>query len=493
MEKSKLIEILRTLNSNEIKSFKDFISSPYFNTGSAVIKLFTILKPYHPEYPAEKIQKEKIFQKLYPGKPYNEQVMKNLTSDFIRLCKEFLGQQFYERNTTLKDLNIIRELNSKRLDVLYNKEKKTLLNKVKGESGIERDFFDTLFHLETEEKSYLLSRDKPGEVEQINRFLAQYKLFSFFVNGFMMVHEMEINANVFNTTYEVDPAGDFIKKTIDSGITDEILAYIKDKNIEHADIVHIYYYIMQAYSHHENEEYYDEANRLVLDNLHLLSRTEKHLLTNSLLNICINKLKRGNLGAYKKALDIFQIQLKYNIYKISDEEIMTVFKFRNIFFIGLQLKEYDWLESFLNDYINELAADLRENIYNNLFAYLCFYKKEYEKALEHISKVKFDRVILKVDVKNLTLLIYYELGHYESALSMIDSYRHFLSNVKDLSELHKEGSSAFINTLNQLIKLKSKFHEQDFAKLKSKVLERTSLSGREWFLEKLEEMEEKAV
>jgi hypothetical protein len=492
MEKSKLIEILKTFDNNEIKRFKDFICSPYFNTSTAVQKLYNILKPYHPEYPPEKITKEKIFGKLYPGKPYNEQVMKNLTSEFIRLSKEFLGQQFYQNGDGIaKSLNIIRHLNSKRLDVLYNKERKNLLSRIYDEIGVDKQLFENLFNLAVEEKSYLISRDKPGEVDQLNCLQGRYKLFSFFVNVFTTIHEMEINANVFNTKYEVDPAGEFIKKNIEAGILDDILGYINTHSVEHSQVIHIYYYIMKAYTYHENEEYYDTVNRLVLDNLHIFSRTEKHLITNSLLNICINKLKRGSQEAYRKALDIFKIQLKHNIHKISDDEIMTVFKFRNIFFIGLQLKEYAWLETFLNTYINELAADLQENIYNNLFAYLCFYKKQYEKALEHISKVKFDRVILKVDVKNLTLLIYYELGHYESALSMIDSYRHFLSSVKDLSDLHKEGCSYFINSLNQLIKLKTKFSEHDFVKLKTKVLEKQALSGREWFLEKLGEIEEK--
>ena len=53
-----LIDILRTFSAEEIKKFREMISSPYFNKQTPLIKLFDQIKIYYPEFRNEGLRKE---------------------------------------------------------------------------------------------------------------------------------------------------------------------------------------------------------------------------------------------------------------------------------------------------------------------------------------------------------------------------------------------------------------------------------------------------
>lgn len=56
--------------------------------------------------------------------------------------------------------------------------------------------------------------------------------------------------------------------------------------------------------------------------------------------------------------------------------------------VASELKELDWLENFINKFSAELAPADRDNMINYTFALLNYERKEYEKALENILKIK---------------------------------------------------------------------------------------------------------
>ena len=90
MNDSKLIQILKTFSVNEIKDFEKFIASPYFSTGRNVEGLYSILKPYHPEFDSSKLDKKTVFKKLFPCDKYSEMKFKNVTTALTRLAEQFL-------------------------------------------------------------------------------------------------------------------------------------------------------------------------------------------------------------------------------------------------------------------------------------------------------------------------------------------------------------------------------------------------------------------
>lgn len=76
------IDLLKTLSKEETKKFDAFINSPYYNTNTAVIRLFNTIKKYAPEFTDDSLRREKLFKKVYPEKPITNSV---LEIDFLSL------------------------------------------------------------------------------------------------------------------------------------------------------------------------------------------------------------------------------------------------------------------------------------------------------------------------------------------------------------------------------------------------------------------------
>ena len=64
MHTGKLIQILKTFSPDEVKNFEKFVVYPYFSTGRNVEGLYSILKPYYPEFDSPKLDKKNVFKKL---------------------------------------------------------------------------------------------------------------------------------------------------------------------------------------------------------------------------------------------------------------------------------------------------------------------------------------------------------------------------------------------------------------------------------------------
>ena len=91
MIKSSLIEAFKTFSPKEIKEFAEFVSSPFFNKNINVIKLFELIRKNYPEFESAKIEKEKIFSKLFPGKPYKDSTLRLLMYYLYELVEKFLA------------------------------------------------------------------------------------------------------------------------------------------------------------------------------------------------------------------------------------------------------------------------------------------------------------------------------------------------------------------------------------------------------------------
>lgn len=112
----------------------------------------------------------------------------------------------------------------------------------------------------------------------------------------------------------------------------------------------------------------------------------------------------------------------------------------------------------------------------------------YEISLENISKLKFDLKHFKIDVKILMLQIYHKLNLKEQAYSLVDTFKHYLMNSKEIPPGVKEG---YNNSLNYYLLITRK--NKDTVK-NEKQLIRNQLSNeknvqlRNWLNELIDEI-----
>ncbi|KAA3630850.1 MAG: hypothetical protein DWQ02_17240, partial [Bacteroidetes bacterium] len=97
MKESKLIRIIRRFDKTEQKAFDKFIRSPFFYEGrraEEMVLLFRLIIKAAPDYPANKLDREYLYRKLYPGKPSVKGKLEKLASELTKLAQNFIAVQY---------------------------------------------------------------------------------------------------------------------------------------------------------------------------------------------------------------------------------------------------------------------------------------------------------------------------------------------------------------------------------------------------------------
>ncbi|HMT12410.1 MAG TPA: hypothetical protein PKA39_12400, partial [Ignavibacteria bacterium] len=80
-----------------MKEFSEFVTSPFFNKNVNVIRLFEQIRKCYPAFESGKIEKEKIFSRIFPGKPYKDSTLRLLMYYLYELVEKFIA---YNRFTS---------------------------------------------------------------------------------------------------------------------------------------------------------------------------------------------------------------------------------------------------------------------------------------------------------------------------------------------------------------------------------------------------------
>ncbi len=86
------------------------------------------------------------------------------------------------------------------------------------------------------------------------------------------------------------------------------------------------------------------------------------------------------------------------------------------------------------------------------------------------------------------LKIYYELGNIEQAYSLVDSYKHFLSSTKEITEIYLKRYEKFLKYYFYLLRIKSGQSKEKPAFILSKIEKEDKINNKKWLLEKAAEL-----
>jgi SMC interacting uncharacterized protein involved in chromosome segregation len=152
------------------------------------------------------------------------------------------------------------------------------------------------------------------------------------------------------------------------------------------------------------------------------------------------------------------------------------------------LKEFEWMEHFINTYIEKLAPEQRENMHNYSSAKLHFVKRNYTFALDYIMKVNYDLFTFKYDVKTITMQIYYELNYIEEAYNLMDTYKRFLVNNKNVSQSFREWNVNFVKFYQFLLNYKTGKNKIRLDEIEKQIKDIPNVASKNWLEDKVKEL-----
>ncbi len=484
MIKSAAIELLKTFSKDEMKEFSVFINSPFHNTNKSIVKSFDVLKKYYPGFDNKFLSKEILYRKVFPGKQYNEQTVKSILFNLTKLSEEFLTYKRFLNNPILRQFELVGEIldrNKFELADKYFKDYEKMLN---DSNGITEEFFKDKMDFESLKVQMNFRKDSPQATLENIYNQADYHIRFSLMRLSNFIHDLKTNEIVFNAVYKHG----FIEEFISNLNLEETLSHL-EKNFTQSynEVTAIYVLRILFYLNPKEEKYFYQMKELFIKNINVFHHHEIYNHFQILEGVCWVLQKEVNREKFERELyELYILRLEKGVYS-PDQKYMRVILYRAIFVITMKYKDFKYIENYIDTYIEKLLPEHRVNMRNYSNALLYFEKREFEKSLGYSIKINFELFAFRYDIRQLMFKVYYELGYFEEALSLIDTHRHFISNNKTVSERYKELHTNFLKYYSILLKIKMGNTGLEPELIRRKISDENNLVEKEWLLSKADE------
>lgn len=491
MNKTNLVEILSSFSNEELLRFKDFVCSPYHNKIKNLEKLFLILYKYSPEFRNDNLDKEIVWNKLFPDKKYNYGIMKNLIHELTKLAEDFIVLEYSSANELKKYYELI--------DILYERKiLKTFASKMNAMSKVMNKHF-LKNDINTIEEEFFLLFNIYG-VKLSSAHLLKDKIdfkkdsrtiFELMISCFLIyVYKLYCNITVFKES-DTDRNQDksllevFLRIFRDEEIY-KILNYQGNHNNDYLKIMNAYFRVYKTINQSDVDSYM-ELKKSVSDITGLIrGQYLFDLFIN--LNNALMKLKSGSVDFTKEYFEIYNKSIENNCFLHVNGTLSDIAFIRHILF-AFTIKDAEEIENFSKMYTGKLHENSRENCYNFAISHVNFLKSNYTNSLQHISKINTNHAMMKLALKDLKIMNYFELNDYESFLYVMDSYKHFI-NYKNNPDILKKYEYGFCLKIKKLFELKNNPDKFESDKMRREEIV-CILTSKKWLLEKLDELQNK--
>jgi len=472
MQNTKIIKFLKTLNQYEITQFKDFVNSPAFNKNKNVIKLFDELKKFYPKFKNDDLSEEIIYGKVFPGEKFDYFKLRNATSDLLVLGKEFFFYIKFKKSN-IKDLFLLEELRKRNLDNIYEQTYKAAF-KQNEEIKVKDEIY--MYHKMnlTEELLSFNVIKKPNAIfhfqqDMLDIFI-RYSLIRFLKFYDVMLHEGGQN----NYKYKM-------------GMFEEVLKYLKNNKIDDNPTLLVYYNIILLMKEKKDKNYY-ELKSLKTKYINELSARDRYMTWIHMNSYCVsmfNNCSRTDL--LREQFELMKENTEDDTRKLGK---ILYPDFLNEVKIAVRVNEFKWAEDYIVRFSEKLEVE-KESTLNFCYGYISYKKGDLDEALKLFSKTYFTLFIIKVQVKILQLQICFEKEYFDQAVSLIDSFRHYLKREVTIKEIFRMSFYEFLRLTNELIRLRTNYYgsDNDFykEKLKNEIsnLKNNQFGIKLWLKEKL--------
>ncbi len=474
MNDSKFYRFLKTLNNKELRKFRKYLESPYFNTNQTLLALYSVFETHLLDEKSSPLQKESVWNLIYPNESFDYDRLRKLLHLLMVLGEDFLAQLAYDDNSAHRVHYLLQMLHRKEMDEFIQSTIQSGLTILKKENNRNGTYYYDLYSIE--KYKYILEnieseRAKKLNIQKLNIAEIDGHLNHFYFSEKLKYYCLLLSwSKVTNVNTNVD-------------LIENIIEIIQSENYLQIPAIAVYYQIYLTYIEPENEGHFFQLKQTIKNFIHLFPPEDAKDIMNSAINYTIQKHNSGNTSFYQENFSLYKEAIEKQIILSNNE--LSPWAFKNIITLALRLSEFEWTENFISEWGIKINKEFRENaIYYNL-ASLYFYKKNYAKAIPLLQKVQFDEVNYGLGAKSLLLAMYFEQDEEEALNSLTESFKLFVKRNKNIADWRKK-------TYLQLIQFAKKmFENSDDIKILKKLkvdIKNSQAVNKQWLLEKVDEL-----
>lgn len=478
MQQSKLLQLFKVLETDEVKRLLTFLKSPFYNSNPNIIRLYQLLRSHHPEFTSQKLDKENIFSKLFPRRAYDHQKLLNLMSDFNKLLTKYLQllqleKQEWEQQRLLLEAYAERPRHYQLFRKAWLKVQKNLEKSPKRDG----DYYRRLFQMQ------LLFLNHPGtnkfQITKVEYDLAmEYLDRAFGMEKLLLSCEMKAREKPLSEHYEI-------------WLLDEISQpFVNEIGEEH--LLYRTYREMLTLLEIDSSSSFLFLKSVLFDKGNRFTRRQQEDILQSLVNFTIQQGNRGHRNYVQENLQLYQFGLREKLF--IQNGLLNDMTYISIVNIALRADARTWCEEFINEYECYLEPSAQKDAKSLGTAFLLYANQRLNETIELLQTVDFLNVYYQIQARVLLIKVYFENlqqdeTYYDLVFSQSTTFERYLRRNKKIAKHQRIGLMNFCNSIKRLAKIKF-FKTYGRGQLVTELREEiTSLSpfyNKSWFLQQLD-------
>ncbi len=473
MKDSKLIKAIEKLSKSDLKRFREFVYSPFFNKRKTVTDLFDFIEKYAPNFEHKKLTQEYASKYIFPEEPYNPDAIIKLQSRLFKLLELFIYHHFKSEKLPDKEIALMQFYDENSLSTHFK-------NIYKRVQKVQQDYpyRDALYHyhqfrIEENYHMYLAGKydDGKGDIhyEEVTKMLEIFYLSEKLTQLCLMINRQG--------TAKIDYNMVLMK---------EILNFLQNSEYKEIPVIALWHEALLLLTD-KKIEHYIKLKNLLKEHGVTINTLEQRMLYTYLEN-CSKSFFPVRQQYYEELFDRYKMQLEDGVMYINGFLLPVIF--RNIVTVALNLNQLDWIAQFLDHNKDKIAPEYkgREDPYNYCLARLYCKQSKFDAVLDIIDNPSFNDT--KFGVRVLRTQVYYEKRKTHASMfeDMINSFRRFLfAQQKFTPNDQIQPYRDFVNIINKIYNTLRK-DQQRLDDIEQQINETPILPEGAWLLEKLNEL-----
>ncbi len=475
MHKSQLISLFKILNKQEQTEFGRYVQTPFFNKNKQVIDLQKYIVRYQPDFESKRLTKNIVAEKLYKGQPEKTQLRKlaYAMSDLKKLLEDYLVWRESQQQAVDRDYLLLRCYEKRSADVHFFQTVNKLRERLEASGQQDMNYYYHQFKLHHLIFTHKSTDRISASVNGLNDSMDNLDLF-YFTAKMKYACELANRQNII--------ANDETKPIL---LIDEVVELTKAAPFNENELFEAYRIYIHLCKQEDEGEYF-RLKEIIFEKGKIFGSEELKEIYFFLINYCLDCYESGKTHFLEQVFKLYQHGIAQNL--LIEHGYLDHVDFNNIVNIGCNLKEFDWIDTFITTYGALLEESIRPTAIALASAEVNVNKGDFEKALSFLQEVEFNDDYDKLRCKALQMMSYYELDTYHMLLlDFLNAFGMFIKRNKTLVKEHKQAYQNLIKITKKLFDVKQ-LRGQGLEDLTKLLAQTERLAWRSWVKRKVAEL-----
>jgi hypothetical protein len=466
VQKSKLIELLSSLDNREFRSLQQLVASAYYNRNPEVIRLLEWLNSIRPDFSG--LERNAAMNAVFPGEPADDARLNHTMSFLLKLAEEWITQEQFGKEPKLFKHWMLRGLNERGLDKHYEFHLEKARRAMAAELRPGSRHFYQKFALEIYEAERFVQRSPRQFNESVQTATDNLDAF-YLIEKLRRTCYMYASQAVVATPYQLQ-------------LVEEICRFVGNHLADlPSPAIEAYYRIFQLLSKPQADADFDALKRLLGESSDRISLEDQADIYQYAINFCNIQIMHGRETYEEEAFQLYLTTLESGILLVSGK--LSPWHFKNMINLALRLHRFEWAEAFIASNTGLLSQEFQQDALHFNLALVYYTTGRLDEAMNHLQMVEFTDVHYSISAKAMLCQIFYQKDQYDALDSALHAFETYLRRNKLLAENTRAGYLNFTSALKKLLRTPA----SKWPQLRTELGQIRILPAREWLMKIMEQ------